>query len=479
MTKVSEHYGITAAQASLEFVDVDICDDTPLFIDPTALRLIDTPITRECTHLVQTFFTHILELTRDGNSNEAQRLLGSLGEVNETRLGYSSGRARGNGLGPTLGMLLWNALSASRAASTGVLADLEEATMFIDNIGPDRVSDLITNIIRGPLIRFSQSMAAKYGIPLVDDIITYEWNPRALKWEEITCSLPIADGRPLLIVPRMFVQRTRATFDADQYYRSAVIPYIQDQHLARNSSLVRLLKYGERRKPYKKTLMAIHSDKKTTNVEITQIAPGVKDDYRANEEKKFEIISQLELAKGVDVEAPDWDQLLRDVLDTPPGSEHATQYHRAVEKLLTALFYPALDLPVIEQEIHQGRKRIDISYTNIARKGFFYWLHDVQNVMCSQIPVECKNYNDDIANEELDQMTGRFGVNRGFVGILCHRKITNKQRLINRASDAVNDGRGYVILLDDNDLKELVAERKGIVDGEDFTYLWSLFRRLL
>jgi len=479
MAKVSEHYGIAAKQASLEFVDVDISDDTPLFIDPTALRLIGTPLTRECTHLVQTFFTHILELTRDGNPQKAQRLLGSLGEVNETRLGYSDGRARGSGLGPTLGMLLWNALSTSRAARTGVLADLEEATMFIDNIGPDRVSDLITNIIRGPLIRFTQAMAGKYRLPLIDNIITFEWDPRTLRWNEITCSLPVADGRPLLLVPRMFVQRSRATFDADQYYRSAVIPYIQDQHLARNSSLVRLLKHGERRKPYKKTLMAIHTDKKATNVEITQIAPGVKDSYRSTQEKNFDIISQQELSEGVGVEAPNWDQLLQDVLDTPAGSDHATQYHRAVEKLLTALFFPALDLPVIEQEIHQGRKRIDISYSNIARKGFFHWLHDVHNVMSSEIPVECKNYTDDIANEEMDQMTGRFGVNRGIVGILCHRKIGNKRRLIDRARDAVSDGRGYVILLDDSDLIELVEERKRIIDGEDFTYLWSLFRRLL
>lgn len=65
-----------------------------------------------------------------------------------------------------------------------------------------------------------------------------------------------------------------------------------------------------------------------------------------------------------------WRKLLADVIRVVPGGAEATIYHRAVEKLLTALLYPALDLPVIEQEIHDGGKRIDIRYTNIARKDF-------------------------------------------------------------------------------------------------------------
>jgi hypothetical protein len=479
MVRVSEHYGISASQASLEFVDVDIRNDSPLFIDPTALRLIETALTRKCTYLIQSFFGHVLELTRDGDSSEAQRLLGALGELNETRLGFSTDRARGSGMGPELGRLLWTALSTSRAAATGVLEDLEEATMFIDNIGPDRVSDLITNIIRGPLTRFTNDMAVKYGIPQVDHIIGYEWNPRTKTWDELNYSLPVADGKPLILVPRMFVHRIRATFDPDQYYRHAVIPYIQNQHLAQNSSLVRLLKHNVRKPPFKKTLIGIHPDKKGTNIEITREAPGVKDSYRQDAEQKFEVISQADLATGVDVPPPDFDQLLQDVLDVPPGRENATRYHHAGEKLLTALFYPALDMPVIELELHEGRKRIDIGYTNIARKGFFHWLHSVQGVVCAQIPVEAKNYSNEIANEEFDQLTGRFGVQRGFVGILIHRGFSDKTRVINRARDAAHDGRGYVIPLDDNDLSALVEERKQITDGEEFTYLWEIFRRIV
>lgn len=138
-----------------------------------------------------------------------------------------------------------------------------------------------------------------------------------------------------------------------------------------------------------------------------------------------------------------------------------------------------MDFPVIEREIHEGRKRIDINYTNIARKGFFHWLHAVHNVNASYIPVECKNYSNEIANPELDQLSGRFSVQRGVVGILCHRGYGDKASVVKRCRDTALDGRGYIIALDDDDLAEMVEERKNIEDGEGFTYLWGRFAELI
>lgn len=155
-----------------------------------------------------------------------------------------------------------------------------------------------------------------------------------------------------------------------------------------------------------------------------------------------------------------------------PGDAGATKYHRAIETLLTALFYPALDMPVIEQERHEGRKRIDIDYTNIATRGFFYWLHSTHKVACSFVPVECKNYTRPLKNPEYDQLSGRFGAQRGFVGILCFRGFKDKKSVIKHCRDAARDGRGYMLALDDDDLKALVAERKNLETCENFELLW-------
>jgi len=58
--------------------------------------------------------------------------------------------------------------------------------------------------------------------------------------------------------------------------------------------------------------------------------------------------------------------------------------------------YPSLCNPTKQHKIHGGRKRIDITYSNEAKNGFFAWLS--QHYPSSLIFIECKNYTKDIAN---------------------------------------------------------------------------------
>jgi hypothetical protein len=41
--RVSEEFNLGRTQPSLEFVDVDVCGDTPVYVDPRALRSIESP----------------------------------------------------------------------------------------------------------------------------------------------------------------------------------------------------------------------------------------------------------------------------------------------------------------------------------------------------------------------------------------------------------------------------------------------------
>jgi hypothetical protein len=69
--------------------------------------------------------------------------------------------------------------------------------------------------------------------------------------------------------------------------------------------------------------------------------------------------------------------------------------------------------------------------------------------------VECKNYSQDPANPELDQLLGRFGKQRGKFGLLICRKLADRKTLLARCKDAVHDDKGYVIALEDEDVKTL------------------------
>jgi hypothetical protein len=120
------------------------------------------------------------------------------------------------------------------------------------------------------------------------------------------------------------------------------------------------------------------------------------------------------------------------------------------------IFFPNLFNPVKEKEIHEGRKRIDIVMENSAKDGIFHRLHDIRKLPCSFVPIECKNYTTDVANPELDQLSSRFSINRGQVGMLCCRYFEDRNLFVRRCQDTLRDGRGVVIPLDDMTILKLL-----------------------
>jgi hypothetical protein len=76
---------------------------------------------------------------------------------NETRLGKSQGKPQGRGVSGKQQLDLYEALADSEAAKTGILSEIAECDLFIEGIGPDKISDITTNIIRSPLIEYRRS----------------------------------------------------------------------------------------------------------------------------------------------------------------------------------------------------------------------------------------------------------------------------------------------------------------------------------
>lgn len=196
---------------------------------------------------------------------------------------------------------------------------------------------------------------------------------------------------------------------------------------------------------------------KAAAVKLTREHPEVLDLYRRSKEgKPAPPMTHERLADETETEGPAWDDLLGAVLAVPPGSADADAYHRAAQDLLCALFYPLLTQPRREWKIHNGRKRIDIVFTNMATEGFFRWLAD--HYGAPLVVVECKNYSREVANAELDQLAGRFSPGRGRFGLLLCRSFKDKELFLSRCRDTATDDRGYIVPLDDDDLQLLVNE---------------------
>lgn len=205
--------------------------------------------------------------------------------------------------------------------------------------------------------------------------------------------------------------------------------------------------------------------------------PEALNDYRQAAQRSSRPITHDQLAEIENIALPNFSGLLSALAAIPVGREAASDYETAVEKLLSALFFPSLSSPTKQHQIHQGRKRIDITYVNNPTNGFFNWV--LLHYPSSHIFVECKNYGKEIRNPEFDQLAGRFSPSRGQIGLLVCRSVENPAKLAASCRDTANDKRGYVIVLSDGDLAQLVTDYQSSNGGSEYPLLLEKFRQLI
>jgi hypothetical protein len=477
----SKFFGLNRTQATLDFVNVHVDKDIPVFLDPLAIRSLGTEWAHHCVSLLQNYFETVLACMRADDHDRARQLLACLNERNEFHIGYSKGRSRGHGFGEVSAERIWKSLSKSKAATTGILSDLEDTILFVEGVGPDMLSDAVCNIIRGPLIKYTQDMCVYYGIPLHEEVDSGPvWNPQDECWEHTLLSLPLSKHGGLILIPKV-IARVRQTFHASEYYRHYLMPVMQEHHKSINSSLVHVLrgkKNKGKKKVYKRDLYQRYGADKLASAKLTAQHPEALAAYRrAKGVHPSRAIDHQGLAELQNTAPPDFATMVASVSDVQPGNEQASAYEDVIEKLLSALLYPSLSFPVKQHRIHDGRKQIDITYANTAKDGFFHWA--ATHYPAAHVFVECKNYGREVGNPEVDQLAGRFSPTRGRVGLLVLRSVENKLRLLERCRDTSRDDRGFIIPLDDADLQRLVNERSAILYGHGPNLLLERFRFLI
>ncbi|MFW5420996.1 hypothetical protein J0910_30725 [Nocardiopsis sp. CNT-189] len=460
--RVSEYFGIDRKQSELDFVDVDVIKDTPVYIDPSCIRWLSDDWSEQCNIMLTTYFDSLLDAVRQGDRERTLDLLAKLREPNETHLGISKGKSAGRALGAKSIRTLGDKLAESRAAQTGLIEDLEDTALFIDGVGRDVISDITTNILRGTLINYTQSVSRFYDIPTEEVPSGFVWDPSRQEWEEDYTELPTSESGKLLLVPKVIV-RNGLHLKKDEFLRNYLVPTLIDEELDNPSSkLVQTVKEGDRtlRKVNPEDVIEHYGMSKEDVNRLSVERPELVFRYRETKKKSRSLpLGHSALASATNSDDIDYDELLRAVIETPTGFDHAHDYHDRVESLLSALLYPELSFPTKEEKLHNGRKRVDIQYTNTSQRGFFSWLID-HRIPSRYIFVECKNYERDLGNPELDQISSRFSPLRGKVGLLVCREFKEKELFLKRCRDTALDHRGYIIVLDDSDLAVLVDDAK-------------------
>ncbi|MES1981120.1 MAG: hypothetical protein V4443_01470 [Pseudomonadota bacterium] len=455
--RISEQFNLQKTQAELDFVDIDPDYDVGLYIDSQLIGASSHVFADRCHNTISNFFSFFLELIQEEEKEQAKELFSYLSEPNETCLGSSRGTPAGRGIGNEQASDIFDSVMESRAIETGVLDHLEDFRIFVRGIGPDKVSDMTTNIIRKNLIEYTQSQCMLHDIPTTPEVATNPWwNAESRRWERTHETMLVINDRPILLVPKSLVSRG-AFYAMGQYHRHWVLNFVKREHLVSNGPHVR------RRRPKKGESLGqayVTKEDMTTYVaprnkdcvaEFTQQHPAVFRDFKEYCKNKARPLTNTEINSTVDLYA--LCQFLADKLvETPTGNDYATNYHHLIVGILELIFYPNLTRPQKEREINEGRKRIDIVFDNSAKSGQFFNLHQIRQITSPYIMVECKNYGKDVANPELDQLAGRFSANRGRFGMLLCRSVENYTRLIQRCQDIHQAQNGLIIPILDEDL---------------------------
>lgn len=97
-----------------------------------------------------------------------------------------------------------------------------------------------------------------------------------------------------------------------------------------------------------------------------------------------------------------------------------------------------------------------VLYANAHASPFFQKILAAPQTRALSVIVECKNYNEDIGNAELDQLAGRFSDVRGWFGMLLCRNVDDWDAVNARCRDLARDRHGLIIVLTDDDIHTML-----------------------
>ena len=177
--------------------DIILDIDTRVFIDPALLELCVEPEFSGARKKVEKYFSDIITLLRHSKRStdmywrRADRML-TFTELSGTCFGYFQNGTGGNAIGPVLRKSILDTIKELMTEGETDPILFELLGVFQEGIGCDRVSDLITFILREDILKYTQRVVELAGI----DSITVSLGQQKYK----TCRNPY-NKKPLMLLP--------------------------------------------------------------------------------------------------------------------------------------------------------------------------------------------------------------------------------------------------------------------------------------
>lgn len=246
----SQYYNLKKGHNNLDFFDIDLYKDNKIFIDPSLIDTSTSNWCRECSFIINSFFDTVLECYKKNDTNKLFQILNCGHEPNETKFGMSSGKPMGKGTSSKGLFDIFKDILNRNLLNNNLIKKPMDLCVFVHNFAEDRMSDLITNILRRKLNDFTISQCKFYNIKLSIKPINIgkSWNPVSKKWNDTIVNTLLLYNSPIILVPKKIV-RQRYIYSAGEYLNKKILEHRQNYHV-KNRTALSQIKFSKKRGEY-------------------------------------------------------------------------------------------------------------------------------------------------------------------------------------------------------------------------------------
>lgn len=221
------------------FVDVPCDTDIPLYCDPDRIMHSSGIIADLASAQINDFFDVLMDRAAQRDIDQVYSLLSFGHEPNETHLGFSQRVSNGRGVSAEILIPIIKDMIRLGLFDYHLVKSPSDLHLLTPNFGPDRLSDLVTNVIRASLHAFTRMQFDFWNIPYNDSYLCYElpaWDTELHQWTVTQLPIFPALGKPILLTPKSFVG-TALLSSPEQILQKYALGYAQTDHFQMRSAL--------------------------------------------------------------------------------------------------------------------------------------------------------------------------------------------------------------------------------------------------
>lgn len=209
-----------------EIFQLEFKNDNRYFIDPYRIDENKNEISKNAKTKIVLYFDSFFKMVKQGERNNVRKIGEHLHEINATKLGYTKKESKPKGKGFSERDLLIIYDEARKAKKDKKdIKDMPDILVFAENVGPDKVSDLTTNIVYEELLNFTILIIYKYKLD-IEFRKKKKWifDEGKNMWQIKELNIPFVDNEEIIFLPREWISKFEI-FSYGNVYDKLVYPY--------------------------------------------------------------------------------------------------------------------------------------------------------------------------------------------------------------------------------------------------------------